>query len=102
MTAIAITIECVMIAITASGIGRFQSNCHENPGMARDDEGNHKHVTVAIAISRVSRGIVTRIWDCQGDAGVSVHLFSKLLRWEETRKTIGETMTHKQLCPGGV
>ena len=102
MIAIAITIEHVMIAITASGIGRFQSNCHENPGMARDNEGNCKHVMVAIAISRVSRGIVTRIWDCRGDTRVSVHLFSKPLRWEETRKTIGETMTHKQSRPGGV
>ena len=50
-----------MIAIMASGIRRFQSNCHENPGMARDDEDNRKRVTVAIAISRVSRGVVTRI-----------------------------------------
>ena len=44
-----------MIAITASGIGRFQSNCHENPGMARDNKDNHKRVTVAIAISEISR-----------------------------------------------
>ena len=44
-----------MIAITALGIGRFQSNCHENLGMVRDDEDNHKHVTVAIAISEISR-----------------------------------------------
>ena len=52
---IVITIEHVMIAITASGIGRFQSNCHKNPGMARDDEDNRKHVMVAIAISEISR-----------------------------------------------
>ena len=91
-----------MIAITASGIGRFQSNCHENLGMARDDEDNRKRVMVAIAILRVSRGIVTRIWDCQGDVRVSVHHFGKPLRWEETRKIIGEMMTHKQPRPGGV
>ena len=55
MIAIAITIERVMIAIMASGIRRFQSNCHKNLGMARDDEDNHKCVTVAIAISEISR-----------------------------------------------
>ena len=44
-----------MIAIMASGIGRFQSNCHENPGMARDNEDNHKCVMVAIVISEISR-----------------------------------------------
>ena len=44
-----------MIAIMASGIGRFQSNCHKNPGMVRDDEDNRKRVMVAIVISEISR-----------------------------------------------
>ena len=55
MIAIVITIERVMIAITASGIRRFRSNCHENPGMVRDDEDNRKCVTVAIVILEISR-----------------------------------------------
>ena len=52
---IVITIERVMIAITASGIRRFQSNCHKNPGMAKDNEDNRKRVMVAIVISEISR-----------------------------------------------
>ena len=102
MIGIGIAIECVMIAIMTLGIQRFQSNCHENPGMARDDDNNHEHVTIAITTSGVSRGIVTRIWDCQGDMRISIHLFGKLLRWKETRKTISEMMNHKQSCPGRV
>ena len=76
---IAITIECVMIAIMASGIGRFQSNCQENPGMARDNEDNCKRVTVAIAISEISRlprelkivkEVCVRVYSCPVRSGL--------------------------------
>ena len=82
MIGIGIAIECVMIAIMTLGIQRIQSNCHENPGMARDDDNNHEHVTIAITTSGVSRGIVTRIWDCPHPS-VQIHV-----RYEDNMMTM--------------